>query len=109
MMKLYCLALLLFGLLIAPVYSQASWDLGSSQDWLSVGPIYHTAPYFAYYPGYYTPTYYWNYYPYYNPFYNPVYYTYKYPYNFPYYYPHYYRYPDHFPFGTFSQFHGGKR
>ena len=28
--------------------SQESWDLGSSEDWMSTGPVYHFGPY--YYP-----------------------------------------------------------
>jgi hypothetical protein len=28
--------------------SQDSWNLGSSDDWLSTGPVYHIGPY--YYP-----------------------------------------------------------
>jgi hypothetical protein len=28
--------------------SQESWDLGSSEDWLSTGPVYHIGPF--YYP-----------------------------------------------------------
>jgi hypothetical protein len=28
--------------------SQDSWDLGSSDDWMSTGPVYHSGPY--YYP-----------------------------------------------------------
>ncbi len=46
MIKLWCLSILLFGLLAGSASSQL-WDLGSSQDWLSVGPIYHTGPYYA--------------------------------------------------------------
>jgi hypothetical protein len=109
MKKLWWLSLFLFSLLIGPAYSQASWDLGSSQDWLSAGPIYHTGPYYQYYSYYpsYTPTYYWNYYPHYYPSYYPVYNTYYYPYNFPYYYPRHYKDFDHFPLGTFGLFHGG--
>ncbi len=109
MIKLWCLILLLFGLLAGTASSQDSWNLGSSQDWLSVGPIYHTGPYYYnyYYPSYYdyAPVYYLDYYPTYYPTYYstyyPVYNTYYYPY-----YPYYYNF-DHFPLGTFGVFHGG--
>lgn len=46
MMKLWCLSILLFSLLIGPASSQL-WDLGSPQDWLSVGPIYQVGPYYT--------------------------------------------------------------
>ena len=109
MKKLWFLSLLLFGFLAGPACAQL-WDLGTSEDWLSAGPIYHTGPY--YYPSYYTPVYYYYYYPY----YYPSYYAINYPtysstygmYNNPYYYPYYpYNNQDSFPLGTFGQFHGG--
>jgi hypothetical protein len=46
MIKILCLSLLLFGLLMGSASSQL-WDLGSPDDWLSVGPIYHTGPYYS--------------------------------------------------------------
>ncbi len=104
MIKLWCLSLLLFGLLIGSASSQESWDLGSSQDWLSSGPIYHTGPY--YYPGYYMPIYYIEYYPNYYPSYYPVYYP-IYDVYYPPYYPRHYKNFDHFPLGSFGEFHGG--
>lgn len=101
MIKLWGLSLILFGILIGSASSQESWDLGSSQDWLSVGPIYHTGPY--YYPDYYIPVYYPSYYPIYHPVYYPLYDT----YNYPHYYPRHHKNFDHFPLGTFGEFHGG--
>ena len=57
--------------------SQDSWNLGSSEDWLSVGPVYHIGPFYypntypAYMPiGYYQPYALGYYNPY---FYNPQY------------------------------------
>lgn len=101
MIKLWCLSLILFGLLAGSASSQDSWDLGSSQDWLSVGPIYHTGPY--YYPDYYMPVYYSSYYPIYYPVYYPIYSTYY----SPDYYPRHHKNFGHFPLGSFGEFHGG--
>ena len=39
---------LMLAMLTAIGTSQESWDLGSSDDWMSVGPVYHIGPY--YYP-----------------------------------------------------------
>ena len=35
-------------MLMAIGASQDSWDLASSEDWMSTGPVYHIGPY--YYP-----------------------------------------------------------
>lgn len=48
MAKLWCLSILLFSLLMGSASCQL-WDLGSSQDWLSGGPIYYTGPYYTSY------------------------------------------------------------
>lgn len=113
---------LIFSLLIGIASSQGSWNLGSSEDWLSVGPVIHYGPY--YYPNSdlpletqrflntypsYTPFYYSNYYPIYSPNYYLTYYPYYYPdyyYYYPYYSPYYSNF-DSYPLGTFGLFHGG--
>ncbi len=46
MIKLWCISILFFGLLMGSASSQL-WDIGSPQDWLSVGPIYQTGPYYT--------------------------------------------------------------
>lgn len=125
MKKLWCSYILLFGLLIGIASSQDSWNLGSSEDWLSTGPIKHVGPYYIpnsdlpvgtqkylnTYPGY-MPFYYWYYYPAYSPYYYQTPYRTQYPYYYPYYYYPYYYYPyypnsDSYPLGTFGLFHGG--
>ena len=112
----YVLSLLL-SLLIGCAFSQESWNLGSSKDWLSIGPVKHVGPYYypnsdlsfglqrflSNYPGY-PPIYYPSYYPTYNKYYRPTYYPY---YNYPYYYPYNYYYFDSFPLGTFGLKRGG--
>ena len=45
MLSVFMLAL---AMLTAIGASQESWDLGSSEDWLSTGPVYHIGPF--YYP-----------------------------------------------------------
>jgi hypothetical protein len=45
MIKILYLSLLLFCLLMGSASSQL-WDLGSPEDWLSVGPIVHSGPYY---------------------------------------------------------------
>jgi hypothetical protein len=61
MIKLMCIFILLLGIALEPAACQELWDLGSSQDWLSAGPIYATSPYYV--SPYYTGPYYY-YYPY---------------------------------------------
>jgi len=115
MKKLLCSCIILFSLLIGAASSQGSWNLGSSEDWLSVGPIKHVGPYYIpnsdlpagtqkflnTYPVY-TPYYYWYYYPVYSPYYQSVYWT-----RYPYYYYSYYLNSNSYPLGTFGLFHGG--
>jgi hypothetical protein len=74
-LRWYLLALML-SLLMGFALGQESWELGSQQDWLSVGPVKHVGPYYfpnsdlstglqrflTDYPAY-TPIYYHNYYP----------------------------------------------
>jgi hypothetical protein len=48
-MKRLCYSVLMLMLLAGASMGQELWDLGSSQDYLSVGPIYSTTPYY-YYP-----------------------------------------------------------
>jgi hypothetical protein len=105
--RLFILALLL-SLLTGLAIAQ--WSLGGPGDWLSVGPIYHTGPYYyphsdlpiglqrflADYPSY--PS---IYYPRYPPIYPPTYYS-RYPTYFPYRY-----YFDSYPLGTFGLKAGG--
>jgi hypothetical protein len=107
--RLFILALLL-SLLTGLAIGQ--WGLGGPGDWLSVGPIYHTGPYYypnsdlpyglqrflADYPSYpsiYYPRYYPSYYPRYSPFY-PAYDQYYNPYF------------DSFRMGTFGLKAGGR-
>ncbi len=120
MKTLWFMSILLFGLLAGAASGQESWNLGSSEDWLSVGPVKHVGPYYIpnsdlpegtqkflnTYPGY-TPFYYWYYYPVYSPSYYPINYWASYPYYYPYYYNPYYSGSDSFRLGTFGQFHGG--
>ena len=76
-LSLFALALVMLTAISA---SQETWNLGSSDDWLSAGPVYHTGPF--YYPNSdlpigtqqflnaypsYMPLGYPNYYPTYNP------------------------------------------
>ncbi|MDM7912109.1 MAG: hypothetical protein QUS09_03340 [Methanotrichaceae archaeon] len=60
MIKLLYLLLLLLSIALEPAACQEFWNLGSSQDWLSAGPIYSTSSYYT--SPYYTGPYY--YYPY---------------------------------------------
>ena len=107
--KRLCVLILLF-LLTGFAFAQESRNLGSSKDWLSIGPIKHVGPYYisnsdlpmstqrflVNYPSY-PLIYYPIYYPTYDMYYPQIYYPYYYPYN----------YFDSFPFGTFSLKHGG--
>jgi hypothetical protein len=106
----YILALLL-SLLTGFAFGQESWNLGSSEDWLSIGPVYHIGPYYypnsdlsiglqrflGNYPSY-PQIYYPSYYPTYRAYYSPTYFPYYYPYNY---------YFDSFPMGTFGLKAGG--
>ena len=94
----YILALLL-SLLTGFAFGQESWNLGSSEDWLSIGPVNHIGPY--YYPDSDLPIGIQRFlinYPSYPPIYYPSYYPTYYPYNY---------YFDYFPLGTFGLKHGG--
>jgi hypothetical protein len=108
MTRLWCLSILSLSLLVGNAFGQDLWDLGSPQDWLSIGPIYHTSSYY-YYPSYmsYTPVYYSSYYPMYYPMYNTYYYPKNYPTYYSSYYPRYYNNFEQFPLGTFGLYHGG--
>lgn len=107
MTKLLCLSILFVSLLMGCAYGQDLWSLGSQQDWLSTGTIYHVGSY--YYPNYmsYTPFYYTNNYPIYYPIYNTYYYPQYYPTYYSSYYPRYYNNFEQFPLGTFGLIHGG--
>ena len=109
MIKRWCLSIFFLSFLAGCASSQDLWSLGSPQDWLSTGPIYHTNSYSNYYPSYmsYSPLYYMSYYPMYYPMYNTYSYPRYYPRYYSTYYPRYYNKFESFPLGTFGLKRGG--